>query len=299
MNNPHPVLVPFREVRHDQPDDCLHYEPVAVRGAEMNWTIPAHRHEGLHQFQFLEAGAIRGTIDGLAFETQAPALLMLAPGSVHGFTYTRDAVGHQVTLPTATLRQLLGGSSLAEMELGTSVVLPHLEQADVADWGGLFAQLAREFRGQQPGRVHALQACATLLAVQFLRRRGEHFAREQSQGSRDALVQRYAALVDQHYRDHRPLAFYAQALGVTPDHLSRICRNLRKQSALQLLHDRLMLEARRLLAYTALPVAQVAQELGYADAAYFSKFFGRYAGNTPSAYRELVAQGVKEAVARV
>ena len=47
------LLVPFREVRHDEPDDCLHYESVAVRGTEMDWTIPAHRHEGLHQFQFL------------------------------------------------------------------------------------------------------------------------------------------------------------------------------------------------------------------------------------------------------
>ena len=32
--------VPFREVRHDQPDDCVHYEPVATRFAAMNWTIP-------------------------------------------------------------------------------------------------------------------------------------------------------------------------------------------------------------------------------------------------------------------
>jgi AraC family transcriptional regulator, transcriptional activator of pobA len=295
MKNAQHLLVPFREVRHDQPDDCLHYEPVAVRGNEMDWTIPAHRHEGLHQFQFLEQGRIAGTIDGIAFDAEAPVLLMLAPGSVHGFTYTRDAVGHQVTLPTATLQQLLGGSSLAEQELGASFVLPGVVEEDAAGWTQLFAQLAREFRAQQPGRVHALQACATLLAVQFLRRRGEQFAREQAQGSRDALVQRYLALVEQHYREQQPLTFYADALGVTPDHLSRTCRNLKKQSALQLLHDRLMLEARRLLAYTPMPVAEVAQALGYADAGYFSKFFGRSVGNTPSEYRELVAKGVKGA----
>ena len=287
------LLVPFREVRHDEPDDCLHYEPVAVRGAEMDWTIPAHRHEGLHQFQLLERGGIRGTIDGAQFEAEAPVLLMLAPGSVHAFSYTRDAVGHQVTIPTATLQRLLGGSSLAESQLGASVVLPRLHGEEAVEWAGLFTRIAREFGAQNAGRVHALLACATLLAVQFLRRRGEHFERESSQGARDALVQRFISLVDQHYREHRPLAFYSDALGVTPDHLSRTCRNMRKQSALQLLHERLMLEARRLLAYTALPVAEVAQQLGYEDAAYFSKFFNRNVGNTPSEYRELVARGVK------
>ena len=291
------LVVPFHEVRHEQPDDCLHYEPVAVRGAEMDWTIPAHRHEGLHQFQLLEQGSVRGTIDGAQFEAPAPVLLMLAPGSVHAFTYTRDAVGHQVTVPTATLAQLLGGSSLAQSELDVSFVLPRL-QGDAAEWARLFAQVAGEFRAQHAGRVHALLAYATLLAVRLLRSHGEHFAREKGQGARDALVQRYLALVEQHYREHRPQSFYARALAVTPDHLSRSCRAARKLSALQLLHERLMLEARRLLAYTPMPVAEVARALGYDDAAYFSKFFSRSVGNTPSEYRMLVARGVKGAESR-
>lgn len=293
MNTSPLLLVPFREVRHDQPDDCLHYESVAVRGTEMDWTIPAHRHEGLHQFQWLEQGHVRGSIDGREFEAQAPVLLMLAPGSVHGFTYTPDTIGHQVTVPTTTLRQLLGGSTLADAELGASCVLPDIEGEGEAECRNLFAQVAREFRTQSPGRVHALLACATLLAVQFLRRRGEHFTRERAQGARDTLLRRYLALVEQHYREHRPLSFYAEALGVTPDHLSRTCRQSTKQSALQVLHERLLLEARRLLAYSPMPVTEVAQQLGYDDAAYFSKFFSRSVGNTPSEYRALVASGVR------
>lgn len=295
MNTSPLLLVPYSEVRHDQPDDCLHYESVAVRGAEMDWTIPAHRHEGLHQFQFLEKGRLRGTIDGQDFEAEAPVMLLLAPGSVHGFTYTPDAVGHQVTLPTTTLSRLLGGSNLADTELGTSCVLPGLDREGEATCAGLFRQVAREFRTRSPGRVHALLACATLLAVQFLRHRGEHFRRERGQGERDALVRRYVAMVEQHHRTHESLSFYAQALGVTPDHLSRVCRHVTRQSALQILHERLMLEARRLLAYSSMSVSGVAHELGYDDAAYFSKFFSRCVGSTPSEYRALVASGVRGA----
>lgn len=290
------LLVPFREVRHDQPDDCLHYEAVAVRGEEMDWTIPAHRHEGLHQFQLLASGAMKGEIDGQAFECDAPALLLLAPGSVHGFTYTPDAVGHQLTLPTATLREMLGGSALAATALGSSFIVSRpADDAGIQETLRIFEGLEREFRADQPGRVHSLLAHATLLAVQFLRQRGEQHAAGQGRGVRDTLVQRYRALLEESYRAETSLPFYAEALGVTADHLSRSCRSVAGQSAQELLHERVMLEARRLLAYGAAPVAQIAAQLGFADPAYFSKAFARSVGHTPSAYRSLVARGVRRA----
>lgn len=287
------LLVPFKEVRHEQPDDCLHYEPVAVRGEEMNWTIPAHRHDGLHQIQFLESGQISGTVDGQAVQADAPALLLIAPGSVHGFTHTRDTRGHQVTIPTATLQQVLAGTRLADTSLSSSFVLTQLAPEASAECASLFERMASEFRGNGTGRVPALLATATLLAVALLRLHGEHIQKAQSPGARDALVQRYMALAEQHFREHRGLPFYAQALGVTPDHLSRTCRNVARQSALQMLHDRLMLEARRLLAYTPMSVLEVASTIGYQDPAYFSKFFARATGCSPSQYRTQAAQGVK------
>ncbi|SCK25230.1 transcriptional regulator, AraC family [Variovorax sp. HW608] len=287
------LLVPFREVRHDEPDDCLHYEPVAVRGQEMDWTIPAHRHEGLHQIQFLESGHISGTVDGRAVDAQGPAILLIAPGSVHGFRHTRDTMGHQLTIPSATLQQLLSGTRLADTGLAGSFVLTGLTDEAREECASLFERLAREFLGHSAGRVPALLAIATLLAVLLLRLHGEHVHKTHLPGARDALVQRYLALAEKHFREHRGLPFYADTLGVTPDHLSRTCRNVTRQSALQLLHERLMLEARRLLAYTPMSVLEVAAAIGYQDPAYFSKFFTRAMGCSPSQYRTQAAQGVK------
>jgi AraC family transcriptional activator of pobA len=286
------LLVPFREVRHEQPDDCLHYEPVAVRGQEMDWTIPAHRHEGLHQIQFLERGRITGTVDGKPVEAAAPAVLLIAPGSVHSFRHTRDTSGHQLTIPSATLQQLLAGTQLADSGLGSSFVLTDLAPDASSQCAALFEMLAREFRGEATGRVPALLATATLLAVLLLRLHGEHARKAQAPGARDVLVQRFRALAERHFREHQGIPFYADALGVTPDHLSRSCRNTTRQSALQLLHDRLMLEARRLLAYTPMSVLEVAAAIGYEDPAYFSKFFTRATGHSPSQYRALAAQGI-------
>ena len=290
MKKPRLLLVPYHEVRHNQPDDCLHYEQIAVRAIEMDWSIPAHRHEGLHQFQFLEQGRVQGTIDGREFHAESPAMLMLAPGAMHGFAYTRDAVGHQVTIPTSTLSQLLGESDLIQTHLSSSFVTS-LDK-NVAGVAELFSQIAREFHGSELGRVQVLLALIAVIVVRFVRERGEQFERESTKGLRDALVQRYLALVEQHYAEHWPLKFYSGSLKVSADHLSRTCRQLVQKSAMEILHERLMLEARRLLAYTPMPIAQVADQLGYDDPAYFSKFFSRAIGHTPSEYRALVSDGI-------
>ena len=292
-----PLLVPFREVRHDQPDDCLHYEAVAVRGQEMDWKIPAHRHQGLHQFQFLQRGRVSGEIDGQPFEATAPVLLMLASDAVHGFSYSRDAVGHQVTLPAATLAQLLGQAELARAELDRSFIVSGTAACGVQqDAAALFKAVAIEFRGGEPARVQCLLALATLIAALFIRCQVRQSPVHRQAGARDTLVQRYRALIEQHYGSHQPLKFYADTLGVTADHLSRTCRQVAGQSALDLLHERVMLEARRLLTYTAAPVATIAHQLGYEDAAYFSKYFGRVVGMSPSDYRRQIALGVRASV---
>jgi AraC family transcriptional activator of pobA len=288
------LLVPFREVRHEQPDDCLHYEPVAVRGKLHDWTIPAHRHDGLHQFQLLERGRASATIDGVDHEIEAPAIVMVAPGSIHGFRYARNTAGHQVTIPTAMLRQALQGAGKLEAQLAQSFVMDAPQLAtDAADCVQLFESLAGEFRASHPGRVQALQAQATLIVLWFLWHRGAGLAGQRPAPMRDTLVQRLAHLVEEHYREHKPLAFYAAALKVTPDHLSRSCRSVTGQSALDLVHARLMLEARRLLAYTPMTVAQIAATLGYDDPAYFGKFFSRSVGEPPSAYRDAVNSGLR------
>ncbi|MBH1962690.1 MAG: helix-turn-helix domain-containing protein [Comamonadaceae bacterium] len=292
---PSPLLmVPFREVLHGQPDDCLHYESVAVRGTEMDWTIPAHRHEGLHQFQFLDRGEIAGTIDGCEFKASAPVMLLLAPGSVHGFTYSRDSSGHQVTVPTCTLSRLLGETRFVEKELSRSFVITKPLAAD--ELGRLLKQIADEFAALDEGRVQALTGLATLVAIRYVRERGEQFESEQRAGARDTLVRRFEALVEKHFTQQKSLDFYATELAVTADHLSRACRRKNGVSALQALHDRVLLEARRLLAYTELSVVDVSRQLGYADPAYFSRFFRLSVGHTPTQYRNHVASGVSMGV---
>jgi len=291
-----PVAVAFREVRHFAPDDCLHVESLAVRGEEYAWTIPAHRHEGLHQFMWVERGTANVWLDQVPHTLQGPAALMLAPGCVHAFEFEPACAGLQVTAPTERLQRALAASPSLVAQLMPSLLLQGEDFATGASTAGraLFGALHGEFERSAAGRSDALQAHLVLLATWFLRQAAGTAPEGSRTALRDTLVQRYRSLLEVHLRKHRPLGFYAGELGVTPDHLSRACRAVAGLSALDLQHERLLLESRRLLAYTQGAVADVAHELGFDDPAYFSRFFARRAGLSPQAFRAALAGGTAQ-----
>ena len=98
-------------------------------------------------------------------------------------------------------------------------------------------------------------------------------------------LQRFHALIEQRFRESRSIEAYAGTLGITATQLNNVCRTHAGKSALQLIHDRVLLEARRNLVYTVMSVSEIAYALGFSDPAYFSRFFRQRTGVSPGAFR--------------
>jgi AraC family transcriptional activator of pobA len=103
--------------------------------------------------------------------------------------------------------------------------------------------------------------------------------------TRNTIVDRFQTLVERDFRRLHHVHEYADRLRVSPGHLNVLCRTHLGRSASAEIHQRLLVEARRLLRYTDRPAFAIAQELGFADPAYFGRFFRRGAGVTPRRYR--------------
>jgi AraC family transcriptional activator of pobA len=84
---------------------------------------------------------------------------------------------------------------------------------------------------------------------------------------------------------HEPVSDYASRLGITAAHLNALCRQAAGKSALALIHERMILEAKRNLVYTSMTIAVVADTIGFADPAYFTRFFRREVGMSPKEFR--------------
>lgn len=99
------------------------------------------------------------------------------------------------------------------------------------------------------------------------------------------LLWRFLALLPEHVKSERSLQFYADRLYVTPKYLTQTVKKLSGQTAGTYIDNLVIVEAKNLLRDSALSIAQVADQLDFSDQFFFSKFFKRYTGITPTEFR--------------
>ncbi|OYD40691.1 helix-turn-helix transcriptional regulator [Sphingobacterium cellulitidis] len=92
-------------------------------------------------------------------------------------------------------------------------------------------------------------------------------------------------LLEIYFREEKKVEFYADELHISASQLSKICRKYLSASPAQLIHQRLVLEAKRLLKSTDQSIKEIAFQLGFADAPYFTNFFKKNTGMNPSDFR--------------
>lgn len=109
---------------------------------------------------------------------------------------------------------------------------------------------------------------------------------EVKEDSQHQLIREFNYLVEKYFRSKHSVSEYADLLFKSPKTISNTFKKLGDKSALQYIHDRIVLEARRLLWYTDKDISEIAYELGYIDIQSFSRFFKKHEGISPTDYRK-------------
>ncbi|MBC9251702.1 AraC family transcriptional regulator [Pseudomonas alcaligenes] len=277
-----PVFKLYGETTAWPTPDLLHCESIPERSRLHDWEIKPHRHGDLVQLLYVQGGSAELEVEGVLHRVEQAALQVVPALSVHGFRFSRDIRGHVLSLAQPLVDQF--SAALDSPPLARAACYPVGEQQRYLD--ALFDSIALEYGEHAPGRELMLQSLISALLV-WVGRRSQALAHAEAQlpdRGREHL-QRFTRLLEAHYRAHRPIEQYAAELGISAAHLNALCRRLAGQSALQLINQRLLLEAKRCLVYTAMTVNQVADSLGFSEPAYFSRFFKRSTGLTPKAFR--------------
>ncbi len=266
--------------------DRLHCESIAARSRRYDWEIGPHRHGTFIQILYIRAGGGQATLDAQEIALVPPCAIVVPPGVPHAFRFERDTDGVVVTAIARHVEaQIAALGGLAAALSRPRVLACAGDPARAAELDRRFSALADEFSRQQPWRAPAIDLLLTLALVALGRSLAAP-AGDAGGGERKLRhLRRYRELIDRHFREQRSIVWYADRVGITPTQLNRICREALDRTALQVLSDRVLLEATRDLVYTVLGVKEIAATLGFADPAYFSRFFARHTGKTPLAYR--------------
>lgn len=278
-------------------DEDVHYEALGKLADFFGHNMPVHRHDRFFQLHYLTRGAVRVYLDDQQYSESAPLFFLTPPTIPHAFVTHPDSEGHVLTVRQQLVWPLLEAhrSQSGEPRLvsPTCVALgaPDARHAsEVEHLDRLFEMLAEEFAARLPGREASLQALTQLIFITLLRLAAEPVKNQHVRHDNLQIFHRFNALIEDHYREHWPLSRYAQAMGVTEARLNDICRRIADLPSKRLVHERLMQEARRLLLFTSSSVNEIGYTLGFKDPAYFTRFFSREAGTTPSEYRSREAE---------
>ena len=241
-----------------------------------------HRHD-YHELIWIRAGAGQHSIDGATVPVRPGTITVIGRGQVHVFEQGEHLDGAVVRFTGEALAEswLLAGQG------GRTVVVPGGEQDRLdALIDALQAELAR------PPDEHSAELQRHLLtAILLWIERWYDASRTERRADDDAEVQlhrRFARRLEEDYAAHHDAAHYADALAVPPAALSRALAHVTGRATKDLILDRVMLEAARLLRFTDLSVGEVAHRVGYDDPLYFSRAFKRRHEQSPQAYRDAV-----------
>lgn len=259
------------------PVSRLRVQPLSRLTSGPRWQVEAMRSLREPVLLWFTQGQGRITVAGATRGFHPHNAVFIPAGVMHGFTITHKATGWVLLMGT-------------DCALDLPRVPLHLrlrEKMAQAELTGIIDNIQRELDGGRKSAMTAAQHHLGLLLVWIDRQLSEREPEAPAVPRRAAekLSARYASILEREFRSGFGVGDYAAALGVTPTHLTRACKISAGRTALSLLQDRRLFEARQMLVNTQTPVKDIAASLGFSTASYFTRNFQHSIGQTPSAFR--------------
>lgn len=245
-----------------------------------------HRH-GFHELMIFEEGRGQYSGDFESVEVIAPTAIVIPAGTVHWWPQAENLRGAVCGFDLEFLRLHGRMDEAAAVLLPPLVPMVPLDSGAMAQMSPWLERMGREWLGDGGGRLEILRACLTALLVDVRR---QQIARQTAPDAPHTAVERiYIAFLDELEKQVTKMPSardLANALRMTPDHLSASLREACGRNAGDLIAERVMLEAKRLLAHSRLGVAEAAYALGFESPSYFTRFFRKHASLSPKEFRE-------------
>lgn len=250
-----------------------------------------HRHSFYHLALFT-AGDGTHTIDFETFPVKPGQFYFMVPGQVHSWFFSGKIDGYVMNVSAGFFNAFLQDPAYVERFPFFSGVsaegVVQLPKAAIPVATRLLEAMLQEMKHPQGYSQDMLRLLVLELFIQITRNTGQAPSGQEPPHNY-VLLRNFRKLVDQHYMQLRLPKDYAALLYVTPNYLNAFCRHMLGKSAGEIIRDRVLLEAKRLLINADMSIATIAWQLNFADNSYFTKFFKKYAGVTPEEFRKNIS----------
>ena len=164
-----------------------------------------------------------------------------------------------------------------------------LSDADLDFMNDIISKMLTEYQQENGWRSSMLSAYLQVMLIHLSRIYTAAFSENASTENRQ-LLKKFQSLIAENFSEVHDVAGYAAMVNLSAGHFSELIKEQSGKTAIQHIHDRLLLEAKRLLFHTETSIKEIAFQLGFEDASYFNRFFKRLTDNTPAGYRNAIRE---------
>jgi AraC family transcriptional regulator, transcriptional activator of pobA len=281
--------IPIHNFHVNDDDHAVSFRIVKLETKTGYIASEPHRHAYYEIFIFNDGGGTH-MIDFENIEIKSNSIHFVSPGQVHMVSRGIGSNGYVMLFSreffyfnTENKNMLL---EFPFLDNPTARTFLNLSGEQAAGIDHLVQEISREFSSPDPFREDILRSYITILLLKckaWYEASGDRQKPHETAAAQ--LVQNFRLLVEEQFIQCHKVNDYAQLLNVTPNHLNEVTKKITGRTASDLIQDRILLEAKRLLLHSNLTGKEVAYSIGFNDPSYFSRFFRTNTGISPEAFR--------------
>jgi len=255
-----------------------------------NKLIIPHRHEGYYHVVLFTGGTGTVTIDFEQFDLFPGRIYFMVPGQVHCWDLSEEKDGFALNFSERVFSSFMDNAQYLDQFPFLSGIPNHsvidLNEENLSEAKFFIGQIIKEI--SEKDNFSLDKACFHLISLFIsISRHHDISVRKLVPDQKQTILMNFRRLVNKYYAEKKLPRDYAHMLFVTPNRLNTITNELTGRSAGEIIRDRILLEAKRLLVNADMSIAEIAFKLNFTDNSYFTKFFKKYAGVTPEDFKTL------------
>ena len=252
-----------------------------------------HKHD-FYIIVIFTQGAGSHTIDFKTYDVEPGSVFFLSPGQVHSWELSSQTDGHILFFSTDFYTSTFSRKRLNDYSLFNSIsAFPRLE-IDVPESREIlffFDKIDQETKTPNWSTQNLLRNYIDTLLILLHRYNGSKTSFSREEKLIHTQFQQLELLIENDFKNHREASYYAAQMNLSMKQLNALCKNAVAKTSSQLVLDRVILEAKRLLTHSDLNISEIAYELEFEDASYFSRLFKKKTNLTPEHFRKQLDTG--------
>lgn len=276
----------IRTISHLQKED-IHISRFAPYLESRKKLCLPHKHDFYHLLLFTKGGGTH-LIDFQKFVVQPYQIYFMSPGQVHSWNFEGEVDGYVINFSVPFFQSfLLNPNYIQQLPCFNGILANAVTNLPVNLQPEVHQILEKIIEESEMGNKLSLDMIKALMVQLFIiiSRLGFENASFNVNSANYSTLRKFLSLIEKNVSVLKFPREYAEILCVTPNHLNALCNELLGKSAGEIIRDRIVLEAKRLMINLDLSISEIAYELNFRDNSYFSKFFKKYAGITPEEFR--------------